>query len=50
MAYPNSWNYENEMEFTKNNLDASIIKFIVKPNDFNPSDYKLLEEGDNENG
>jgi hypothetical protein len=40
-AYPNSWNYTHETPFSEDNCDASVIEFIIKPKDFNPSDYKL---------
>jgi hypothetical protein len=44
IAYPNSWNFANEISFARNHIDGSSIEFVVGNRNalgFNPNDYTL---------
>ena len=45
IAYPNSWNSENEPQYASGNIDSSSVEFVGTRAslDFNPDDYRLLE-------
>ena len=46
IAYPNSWNAENEGEFFPENIDGSSIEFAGSRSelgDFDPNDYRLVK-------
>ena len=42
IAYPLSWNAENESQFALAHLDGSTIEFMNNGVDFSPNDYRLL--------
>lgn len=41
VAYPNSWNYQNETPFAENHIDGSVVEFMGGDVGFDISDYEL---------